>query len=288
MKFWPVLFLVLSFAAQATRLRSGVMEVQSGPKVMVKLTSGEVLWANPADGALVAALNAAQAKKVIAEFDFNRDSHALSAVALTSEKAELPSFAQDKDDDEEPVYQFSVFSSYSILKATHDSLDNRTFDDSQCYNRAHGWAYQMWRNQGVYSMKIFIFFTDRYIREYQHKWWFHVAPMTYLREAYGVNEYVMDRSFSDQPVYPQVWTNIFMKNQAVCRSVDRWGDYRKNDPNEYCYLMRASMYYWNTVSLKNRDTSGLFRGRRFMSDWNLNEVREAYSQGFIFAQDHDI
>ncbi len=98
-------------------------------------------------------------------------------------------------------------------------------------------------------MKIFLFFTTKYIREYRYDWWFHVSPMSYVAE----DEYVMDRVFTKSPLRPQAWTNIFMQNNSVCKSVNNYFDYHKNDPHEYCYLIRSTMFYLGPAALKRRD-----------------------------------
>lgn len=265
----------------------GVQELQASKETLVKTTTGEVLWV-PAHGArLLAVLQRAFAEQVMVEVEFD-ERHTVHAARLSAEKSTLAVFDDEEsfdklDDEQHPPYSPTVLNSVGYMNQIHWGLDNRTHEDSQCYNRAHGWAYDMYRLHGVNSMKLFLFFTDRYIREYRHNWWFHVAPMVYTSDGYGTNEYVMDRSFSDNPVYPQVWTNIFMKNQAVCRSVDHWDQYRKDDPSEWCFLMRSTMYYRGTTGIKKRD-----RDQKWRTKWSEKEIREARNQAFIYAREYQL
>ena len=251
MKLALILFcLFFTYLTQAAQLEASIVDVQADAKTMVKLSTGQVLWIQD-DAAMVAAVEEAMEQDRQVLIDFDSETHFIHGVQLSEAKSiKTDEVSSTKRDDVEPVFYPTVFNSYDQIKRVHDSNDNRTHEDSQCYNRAHGWAYDMHRLHGVNSMKIFLFFTDRYIREYDHKWWFHVSPMAYVREGNYTNEYVMDRSFSESPVYPQVWTNIFIKNQAVCRSVPHWDYYRQDDPNE--------------------------------------ELREARQQAFIFAREYDI
>ena len=42
---------------------------------------------------------------------------------------------------------------------------------SQCFKRAHMWSYDMWSKLGVYSQKIFMFYTKRYQILEEFDWW---------------------------------------------------------------------------------------------------------------------
>src|SRR5690554_1206202 len=47
---------------------------------------------------------------------------------------------------------------------------------SQCFERAHFWSYQLYRQKGYNTQKAYIFFSARYKRLIHGAWWFHVAP----------------------------------------------------------------------------------------------------------------
>lgn len=281
-KLFFILCLILVTCAQAKEIKIGIHEIQDGSKVMVKSTNGEVFWVDPHDKMVLNTIIEANNFNFYVSVHFDPISNIIDSASIVP-KVISPPLTEKFAIDDGPPYSPTIFTSLASLQEAHNSMDNRTHDDSQCYNRAHGWAYDLWRTRGVNSMKIFLFFTDRYIREFRHKWWFHVSPMAYLRETYAVNEYVLDRSFSETPLYPQVWTNIFIKNFATCRSVNHYDDYRKDDPYEYCYLLRSTMYYRGTVGLKKRD-----RDQKYRTKWSTKEVRQARKQAFIYANEYDI
>jgi hypothetical protein len=265
-----------------------VLEIERAPgaDAMVKVGGGRVLWVEEATG-LVDALEEARRQHRTVELDFDEGEHRLIGARLGAAlpPTETAPHSKGRKDSAEPLFYPTVYSSFEQAQAAFNTMDGRTKDDSQCYNRAHGWAYDLSRTQNVNSMKIFLFFTNRYIRTYRHKWWFHVSPLVYVREPNGATaEMVMDRSFSQMPLYPQVWTNTFLKNQPVCRSINNYGDYYKDDPYEWCYLIRATMFYRGTTGLKKRDQ---YWNPKYKTRWNLSEIRQSRRQAFIHASEYE-
>lgn len=282
-----VLFLcslvLLSSGALAETRSFGVSAVEFSKDqrsdIMVKASTGEVFWISATDQHLVSKLQDGQAIERIVNADVDLGGF-ITELSVTSQKAEALEFNTIGNENKDIFYP-TVLPSEAYARDAFNSLDNQTLEDSQCYNRAHPWAYDLWRTRGINSMKIFLFFTDKYIREFRHKWWFHVAPMTYVSTAQGSVEYVLDRSFSEFPLFTRVWTNTFILNQAECRSVNTYFEYFKDSPTEYCYLIRSTMFYRGTVALRNRDQGTL------KTKWNLNEMREAREQAFIYANEYN-
>lgn len=126
---------------------------------------------------------------------------------------------------------------------------------SECYNRAHVWSWEIYQRQRYNTGKMFLFFTSRYIREYRYKWWFHVAPFIGVNDTRS--ELVLDRQFMGTPRTIRHWTNAFMKNDAPCPRVSRYSDYSQNQQAQYCYVIPASMYYWQPYNLDNLERRGL-------------------------------
>jgi hypothetical protein len=139
---------------------------------------------------------------------------------------------------------------------------------SQCFKRAHMWSYDMWSNLGIFSQKIFIFYTQRYVQlDKDAKWWFHVAPMLV---AGGV-EYVMDGTFMKQPITVREWQEHFIKsNRITCPVIDHYASYEKNQWNRLCYLMKVPMYYFSPLDIEHRDYQGVLRNH-----WILEELQDA-------------
>lgn len=142
-----------------------------------------------------------------------------------------------------PMYGYDLTTmSQSGVNSLFRSMRNDLRGGSECYNRAHVWNWEMYKKQGVYSGKMFLFFTRKYIREYNYKWWFHAAPFV------GVNgesqHVVLDRQYMGTPRVMHSWTDVFMKNNAQCAVVNRYSSYSEHEYKKYCYLIPASMYYW--------------------------------------------
>lgn len=142
---------------------------------------------------------------------------------------------------------------------------------SQCFNRAYVWNYELYKNYNIKSRKIFIFFTRKYIREYRYKWWFHVAPLTQVNMSGKAQDVVLDREFSSSPQLPEVWKNDYMHNGAPCPEVKKYSDYSQNQDKEYCYFIKASMYYWQPLDLENLEERG-----EVINDWNQWKLDRAY------------
>ena len=146
-------------------------------------------------------------------------------------------------------------------------------EDSQCYNRAHVWSYELNKNFGINSGKIFIFFTPQFIRRFNFKWWFHVSPYVKVR---GENDIVMDRKyFKKTPEDVTYWKNFFLKNDAHCPIVTKYTSYEYKKELHDCYLMKVPMYYsqpWHVEHFEKED--------RVMNEFSRHDVELGYKQGF--------
>lgn len=102
-------------------------------------------------------------------------------------------------------YHTSSIESEQLLSSMFKSLNTnyKRFKTTQCFNRAHYWSYQMYRDHGVYSQKVFIYFTKKYKREIHGAWWFHVAPGVYLDNTL----YILDPEFLKKAVPFEAWKN---------------------------------------------------------------------------------
>lgn len=147
--------------------------------------------------------------------------------------------------------------------------------NSQCYNRAHVWVYEAKNNYSLNAMKVFMFYTRKYIRQYNFEWWFHVAPFTYIQEGESTVEKVLDPRFTRGPLVMKSWTDIFMRNKVTCPAITKYSQYANNQEAEYCYLYKASMYYVQPLDLENLENTG--RTKTAFYNW---EVNRAYRQGF--------
>jgi hypothetical protein len=146
---------------------------------------------------------------------------------------------------------------------------------SECYNRAHIWSYEENKIRNLNSMKVFLFFTSKYIWDYNWNWWFHVSPFVLVKENGGVTENVIDYRFMSGPTKMQQWTNYFMVPKVVCPTVEKYSDYELHQNESYCYLIKKSMYFWQPSDIDYLERSGVEK-TSFIQD----EIDYAYWQGF--------
>lgn len=159
-----------------------------------------------------------------------------------------------------------------------NQLYPRTKWFTQCFNRAHIWNRQMQKDHGVSSEKIFIFYTKKYRREVNDKWWFHVAPQVSVNGA----RYVLDKEFVSRPLTSKEWENHFNQsrnrsNGKECVKIDRMSIYydQQNTQNEFCNILVSSMYYWEPNHLE-----ALEKQDKERTDWVAWELRAAAKDVF--------
>lgn len=194
----------------------------------------------------------------------------------------------------EPTILGSVEDAQSLFR-TERELNHH----SQCYERAEVWTREFEQARDVKSMKVFMFFTQRFRNRFTHnvlfvarpyKWWFHVAPFVYV----GNQEYVLDREFVDQAVPMDEWTFQFIgkvehdnheipnptRAEAACLDGASYSQYA-NDPNpaRYCVLRKVPMYYFQPVDVEGLDCQAGGAGsclRTVVSNWRDSELKRAY------------
>lgn len=269
---WMLVFFTSLILPQAlaASLKTSIFSIEESGllDVMVKTERGEVLWLSPQHESTLQLLKQAAREKVFVQLEIDVNHFILNARRL-NEKIYLEESELEFDSDK-LQYTPTVFSSLESLKAAFLTMRRDSQRRSQCYERAYVWGYDLWETQEINSMKLFLFFTNKYIREYRYKWWYHVSPMSYV----GEQEYVLDRLFTKRPLIPKTWTNIFMKNNALCKSVESYFEYSKDDPNEYCFLIRSTMFYLGPTALKLRD-QGVER-----TIWNTRTLQTSRRRGF--------
>ena len=181
----------------------------------------------------------------------------------------------DPDADYDPTDLMTTYvtdvKDFNQINQLFSTMRSRLRSRSQCYNRAHVWAWELHRNyidgKRIQVGKMWLFFTRKYIREYNYKWWFHVAPYV---DNNG-EPVVIDRTFTNGPLTKQVWTDIFMNNRAVCKDVQRYSDYEDNQNSEYCYTIKTSQYYWQPWHIENLEDKGEVR-----TEWESYPLKKAY------------
>lgn len=165
----------------------------------------------------------------------------------------------------DPEFAFTIF----------ERMRKNYQGNSQCYNRAHVWAWEEFQKSGLNSVKLFMFFTSRYIRNYRYKWWFHVTPMTYVSGGDIPEILTLDRRFSKTPLPLKAWTDIFIHSKRDCPIVSKYSDYRNNQYKEDCYLIPVSMYYWQPRDIDHFEKTG-----KEKTSFISSEVNWAYYEAF--------
>jgi hypothetical protein len=165
----------------------------------------------------------------------------------------------------------SILSDLASAQALFLQARHKT-KNSQCFNRAHVWAYEWAKNHQINSQKTWLFFTRRYIRKYAFEWWFHVAPSVVVKTDEKLLHRVMDVKYAREPLETHRWTNIFMRNGARCKLIERYSDYAHYPESDWCYIQRTSMFYYRPLDLEEFETWGVPK-----SNWYESEVRQAYA-----------
>jgi Glutaminase len=138
---------------------------------------------------------------------------------------------------------------------------------TQCFKRAHIWAFDMWSKLGIDSQKIFVFYTKRYAILEEFDWWFHVAPTVKV----GEKLYVMDATFMSKPVTVKEWLNYFLRtDQITCPQITKYQDFEDHQWNRLCYHMIVPMYYFRPSDIEQRDKANQLRNH-----WEIDELQDA-------------
>lgn len=200
--------------------------------------------------------------------DFVRSLTVIGGIELGGTERDFWAFGQkgvEKDD--EPFVPTDV-GTYEEANRLFSKLELGFRSRSQCYQRAMLWSHALATQNSVNNMKVFVFFTKKYIREYNYDWWFHVAPYVI---AGGV-EYVMDRTFTPKPMQMREWTDRFIHSREECLAVERYSDYFDNQEARHCYLRKVPMYYYQPLNVKAMD-EGVFDTT--FSAWELDHAARA-------------
>ncbi len=175
----------------------------------------------------------------------------------------------------ESNYTPSILASYAVAQNVLNEFDRSWIEGSQCYDRAHKWVYDEYKNYGTKMMKAFIFFSDGYIAREKFPWWFHTAPYVNVRMDNATTERIMDARFSQYPLKLKIWTDIFMKNKVDCKSITKYSEYLGTPNTVDCYILRTNMFFWQPKDVEAVERTG-FEKKTFIK-W---EVDWAYKEGF--------
>jgi hypothetical protein len=168
-------------------------------------------------------------------------------------------------------YSATILPNYTSAEKIFQGMNVNWKLITECTDRAHVWSYEEWKKHNLYSKKVFLFFTNTYIREYRHEWWFHVSPYTLIKEDGRVVEKIMDRIYADSPQSMKDWTDMFVFSYKTC-PVSSYAFYRSHkESSEHCYLVKTPMYYRLPYHIRMMEDHA-----RYKSSFNRSEVEYSY------------
>jgi hypothetical protein len=174
-----------------------------------------------------------------------------------------------------PKFTPSILNNLDQARTFFNEARSNARQASECYNRAHVWTYEWRINHQLYSSKVWLFFTRRFIRKYKFDWWFHVAPMVHVIVNGEVKERILDIKYAKGPTKLKTWTDIFLRDRADCPVVKKYSDQANYPESGSCFVMKSSMYYYQPVDLEQLELIGV---ERYL--WSKEEVRNAYLDAF--------
>jgi hypothetical protein len=272
MKYFLVtLFLISTFqSALAVRFSSSIHTIDYGKKIepnLIKFDNGRVGYVDSANVDLLRALSESRAANENIEIVLDNKYNVLSAQSLSPVEENNNHNGRNNFANYEPTIVKDYNAAARILKNMRRDYTN----DGQCFNRAHIWAYEEFQRSGLNSMKLFLFFTNRYIRNYRFHWWFHVTPMVYV----GNIQRTLDRRYTSAPNRTKPWSDIFIKSKRTCPTVKLFNSYANNQEKQDCYLLPASMYYVIPRDVEKRDLTGIEK-----EQFNQRDIEKAYKDAF--------
>lgn len=270
------ILLMLGFSVHADSFKSKIHSIDLAMKPtqshLILMENGRVVFVGYHQKALLVSFQESLRMQDRLEVEVDTKNNFISAETV-EETYETSTTTSDVT---KPIsYDPTVVTSYSAVSAIFRRMRRDYQNDSQCYNRAHVWAYEEFQNSGLNSSKLFLFFTRRYIRNYRYKWWFHVSPMALVKEGRSIVERVLDRRYTGGPRYVSTWTRNFVHSGRKCPVVYKYYDYRNNQETEDCYLIPVSMYFWQPRDIERRDRTGAEKTQFFK-----REINHAYWEAF--------
>lgn len=268
-----ILSFVVCTTSFAETIKSKIYEVvegRPGEEHIVKMEDGHVVFVK--DSSYLSGLRHGQEMQDVVQIEINSNRELTSIQTIESGSGPVKDEAMTS---EAPLsFEPSVLRNNAEASTIFKRMKRGWQNESQCYNRAHVWAYEEFNRTQLKSMKLFLFFTNRYIRNYRYKWWFHVSPMAYVKEGSSTVSRVLDRRYTGGPRYVKTWTDNFIYSKRSCPVVNKYSDYRNNQQKEDCYLIPVSMYFWQPRDIDRYERTGQRKTSFIKSevDWSYYEA----------------
>lgn len=262
------LFILSPLRAEVLKVHS-VQERNLAPGYLIKFTNGAVGFLAPGE------IDEIEGQWVDVEISETREIISLKSAPTPAAELIGPGFKSLFNEKNQQEYRPTVYSSYQEATNALQRFRRDNLRDAQCYDKAHIWSYEENYYRQSRLMKVFLFFSDSYIERYNNPWWFHVAPMGLVNMGGNIAERIMDGGFASFPLKLKLWTDIFMKNKASCKVMEKYSDYSHHPGEDDCYVYKASMYFWQP-----KDIEALERGASAKTQFINWEIRHAYKYGY--------
>lgn len=242
-----------------------VSEGKSGEEHLLYLSSGRVVYFDSNEAPYFEPGDFTEGERV--ELEVDEDLTLTGLVSLPATETEESLFPIENVTAHDPTILPDFASANKIFYGMNRSWKSET----ECSDRAHVWAYEEWKKHNLHSNKVFLFFTNTYIRRYRFYWWFHVSPFTLVNDNGSVVEQVLDRRFTRTPYGMKQWTDVFIRSKKTCEE-KTYAYYRanKNGP-EHCFVVKTSMYYRLPLHVRAMEDNGVIK-----TQFSTNEVNFSY------------
>lgn len=279
MRSFILLFSLLFFALDGQAVETKIHDIDFGStpadQVLIFFSHGEVARLQPSELDLIEKLQKAMNKDAWVDVTFNSRGQLTEVREIIKFSATLHHSAKIKNlqsDDYVP----SVLENYDQARNLFMEMNKNALQQSECWQRAHVWAYEWRMKHKLFTSKAWLFFTRKYLRENpDFGWWFHVAPMVHVKMDGVIKERVMDQKYSHGPMMIKRWAQSFMRNHDECRTVDSYSQHAQYQDSASCYIQKSSMYFLQPIDLELYEKFGTVR-----DSWVEAELITAYEQAF--------
>lgn len=265
-----VLLISLSLEA-STEITSGITTIdrgKPGEEILLLLDDGRVARVHQQNRFSQLALK--NHKNKVFHFTLDQSGYVTSMKIHESRKVPELTFFNSPDEDYVGTTLKSLTEARKYFREAR-----RKKEKSECFNRAMVWSYEWWKRRNLKSYKQFIFFSRSYIRRYQFHWWFHVAPLVHVKINRKIQERVMDAKYTSGPTTVRAWTNIFMRNNASCKTISSYSEYADFPYSRDCYIQKTHMFTYQPADLQMYEAWGFSKDH-----FEGNEVRSAYLEAY--------
>lgn len=261
----PLTLLLITPFALAEKITDRIHSFSPGDKGddhLLFLESGRVIFVDPSyteydfeDGQVIRLETDAQNKlKGISSLPFE-------VIPPEEEEEEIAEVISEKA---------TVLGSYAQANTIFRGMNRSYKSNTECTDRAHVWSYEEWKKRSLVTRKVFMFFTNTYIRRYNYHWWFHVSPYTLVSSGSGVTEYILDRRYTSSPRTRKSWSDIFIRSKKSC-PVTTYSHYRRNKNGpEHCFHVKSSMYNRLPYHVRMEEDYGRTQSRFSTSEVNFS------------------